>query len=330
MQRRSMPVRTLAFLVGTSSLLAACGEQPSAPVMEVAEPTFSAAANACAASPDFLATDEPNLRAALDGSASGAYPVYAFHNGADAQVEDLSFTGNRVRCGRGCMFVIGAQRTVITGNHFEAEYASTGLHLQGFTGADGELHPIDESRIERNTIVALQPIGHPLFGAIRPRDGRGLVVANNVVEGPWSNGIGVAEVQDSRVERNRVEAARQFGLFISSNPFQVISTSGSLFRANRLSGGTAPIFARRACGNVLTGNTLRSTAEWSVVFDATTGSNAFLGKGSEVLDNGTQDCDGDGATDPNVITGARRVGQGGSVGEIVREVLPTVAGHQIR
>lgn len=372
------------------ALLAACAEQPTAPTPLESEPFFAAAPAACAASPDFVVSDEAGLRDALaastpgdvigirgtievtsnviidtpgvtltcatpgaglaskggpevwavlfavasdvrvegleiDGSANGAIALYAVTIG-ELNADRIAFVGNRVRCGRTCLFLVGTQRAVIADNHLEAEYAGSGIHMQ----ASNESR-IDGSRIEGNTVVALREVGHPLFGAIRPRDGKDVVVADNVVRGPWSNGIGVAEVANARVERNRVEGVRQFGLFISSNPFNPISTTRSLFRANRLHAGKAPIFARRACDNVIVGNTFpQSAAEWAVVFDASTGSNAFMGNGQRVLDNGSMDCDGDGATDPNVITGTGRISHGRSLGEIVREVMPSVGGQEMR
>lgn len=389
---------TLAVL-GVAAAAAACADQPVAPLADTPDRlSFArgpAATSSCALAPDFVATDDTSLRAAmasaragdvigidgiiqlkenlwvetagltftcaspgsgltgvpgpdmwalfgvmaeditihglvLDGGGSRAYPVYAVNNGVGATAGDITFTGNQVRCGQGCMFIVGAARSLILDNHFEAEFAGTGIHLQGFQTFGGTRHPIDGTRIERNTLVALRPVGSILFGAIRPRDGRAIVVADNVVRGPWSNGIGVAEIQDTRVERNRVEGARQFGLFISSNPFTPISTSGSLFRANHLSAGAAAILVRRACGNVITGNVLSGDAEWSVVFEQTTGSNAFLGRGASVMDDGTMDCDDDGQNDPNQITGANRRGSGGAIGAIVSDVLPTVGGHEIR
>lgn len=389
---------TLAVL-GVAASAAACADQPVAPLAEAPEGVSfargSASTSACAVAPDFVATDEAGLRAAmasaqagdvigidgmiqltenlwvetagltftcasagsglagvpgpdmwalfgvlaeditikglvLDGGPSRAYPVYAVNNGVGATAGDITFTGNQVRCGPGCMFIVGAAGSVILDNHFEAEFAGTGIHLQGFQMFGGPRLTIDGTRVERNTLVALRPIGNLLFGAIRPRDGRAIVVADNVVTGPWSNGIGVAEVQDTRVERNRVEGARQFGLFISSNPFEPISTSGSLFRANHLSAGAAAIQVRRACGNVISGNVLGGDAEWGVVFEQTTGSNAFLGRGASVMDDGAMDCDGDGQNDPNQITGAGRQGSGGAIGAIVSDVLPKVGGHEIR
>lgn len=390
---------TTLALLAVAAAAAACADQPVAPVAEAPESVSfargSASTSACTVAPDFVATDETSLRAAvasaqagdvigidgmiqltkelwvetagltltcasagsgltgvpgpemgvllavmaeditidglvLDGGVSRAYPLYAVNNGGDATAGDITFTRNTVRCGFGCIFIVGAAGSLILDNYFEAEFAGTGIHLQSFQVFEGPRLQIDGTRIERNTLVALRPIGATLFGAIRPRDGRGIVVADNVVRGPWSNGIGVAEIQDTRVERNRVEAAQQFGIFISSNPFEPISTSGSLFRANHLSAGVAPILVRRACGNVISGNIFGGDAEWQVVFEATTGSNAFLGHGASVMDDGAIDCDGDGQNDPNQITGAGRPGRGGAIGAIVSDVLPTVGGHEIR
>lgn len=265
----------------------------------------------------------------IDASAGG-WPIYAVNDGLLWNATGLEIIGNRVRCGGGCMFLIGTEHARISGNHLEARYASTGIHLQQFARGDGAAFRTDGARIEGNTIVALQPTGNGSFGAIRPRDGDGVVVANNVIEGPWTNGIGLAVVSGARVEGNRVSAATQFALFISSVPSQAISTSGSLFRANNLSGAAAAIYVRHACDNVIVGNMLASSGDWEVMFEPSTGSNAFMGRGTAVMDDGDQDCDGDGSADPNAITGAGRRGTGGAIGPIVSSVIPTVMGQDIR
>lgn len=389
--------RTSLATLGVAAALAACSDQPISPSIDAPPASLArggGSVTACAAAPDFLASDEAGLRSALataqtgdviaiDGTIvltaplwvetdgltltcasagsglthgdpgavwvmigvtaadltvsglhidaqAGGYPIYALNNGLNWNASNLAFTGNQVQCGWACMFLVGTDGARISGNHFEARYANTGIHLQQFVRGDGTAFRTDGSRIEGNTVVAVRPTGHVVFGAIRPRDGDGIVVADNVVEGPWSNGIGVAEVSGARVERNRVSGTRQFALFISSNPFQPISTSGSLFRANHLSAGQAAIFARRACDNVITGNVVASGGDWAVVFDATTGSNAFMGRGTSVLDDGAQDCDGDGIADPNAISGAGRMGSGGGIGPIVSGVIPTVMGQDMR
>lgn len=387
--------RTSLAALCVAAALAACSDQPIAPSIDAPPAALArggGSSTTCAASPDFLVSDDAGLRAAVGAAQSGdviaiagtivltepvwvetdgltltcgsagaglthsdpgavwamigvtaadltvsgltidaqagGYPVYALNNGMQWTGSRLVFTGNDVRCGWACMFLVGTDAARIADNHFEAAFAGTGIHLQRFVRPDGVTFGTDGSRIERNRVVALQPTGNPVFGAIRPRDGAGIVIADNVIEGPWSNGIGVAEMSGARVERNRVSGATQFGLFISSNPFEPVSTSGSVFLANHLSGGSAAIFARRACDNVITGNVLASAGAWAVVFDATTGSNAFMGRGTSVLDDGSLDCDGDGIADPNAITGAGRRGSGGSgIGGIVSAVIPSVMGQ---
>lgn len=270
-------------------------------------------------------------RLSLDGSGTRRGPLHVAYNGAALRGSDVRFTHNQVVCGPGeCAFLVGTPRALVSDNEFVSHGSITGIHLQHFNFA-GLSSPIDGSRIERNTLVASSPLGHPLFGAIRPRDGRRVVVADNLILGQWSNGIGLAELGESRIERNRVEGAQQYGLFLSSNPFNPVSTRGNLFRGNRISAGTAAIFARRACGNVIMGNLARrGSAPWTMIFDASTGANAFVGNGTAVLDNGDMDCDGDGLVDPNQIAGAASVDSGGNLGAIVADVMPAVSGSPLR
>lgn len=168
--------------------------------------------------------------------------------------------------------------------------------------------------MERNTIVATASSGAPVFGGIRVRDGRDVIVAGNVVQGPWSNGIATTDLIAGLFEHNRIEGATGFGLWLGAGAsFVPIAMTNNRFRANQATrSGGAGILASVACGTTFVGNNLqRNAGDIGAIFDVTTGANTLEGNQNVVLDNGDFDCDGDGAADPNVITGRGLVRNGG-------------------
>lgn len=220
---------------------------------------------------------------------------------------DVQFVNNTVQCGASCFFADGSPRTLIVGNRFESAGSISGVHLQ--RGTDGD-------RIERNTIVATAPSTRFDFGGIRVRDGSNVVVADNVIRGPWSNSIAAANLAFSQFESNRLDGAGVNGIQFSVGPPLMTKNT---FRNNQVTGaGSAGVFAQWACGNTFLGNSLEGNGRIpSAIFDATTGANVLvlLGNKNFVIDNGGGfDCDGDGAGDPNIITGPGRVRRGVPLG----------------
>src|SRR3989442_399698 len=140
-------------------------------------------------------------RLVLDGSAvEGPYVA-----GADAHglfvADGAQLTKNRVTCGSPngeCAFFVGTKNALVTDNHFESAGSGTGVHMQ--SGIDG-------TRVERNTIVTTAPPPDQFLGAgIRVRDGSNVVVADNLVRGPWRNSIATANLAGA-LERNDVGGA---------------------------------------------------------------------------------------------------------------------------
>ncbi|HUF51737.1 MAG TPA: right-handed parallel beta-helix repeat-containing protein, partial [Longimicrobiales bacterium] len=114
--------------------------------------------------------------------------------------------------------------------------------------------------MERNVIIATAPSTHPRFGGIRVRDGRGILVANNRVIGPWTNAISATDVIEAVIEQNDLEAT-QFAIAFGLNrvePALLISVSNTVVRNNRIEGaGTAGVFVFEACYNTLFGNAFK-------------------------------------------------------------------------
>jgi hypothetical protein len=208
-----------------------------------------------------------------------------------------------------CAFIVGGTGAVVSDNRFQATDALTGVHLQANGPDPNVVFPIriDGARIERNTIVALTPSLSSRFGAIRPFDADQITIADNVISGPWRNGISPARLAHSQIQGNHIADAVVDGIRTSSfgGDFPGL-VAQNVFTNNRVSGaGRAGIFATRACSNQFASNDLRgNAADLGLVLDDTAGANVVAGvENAVVVDNGAFDCDGDGHTDPNIITG---------------------------
>ena len=246
----------------------------------------------------------------LDGSRAFDAPWFAFNDGETAFAQDVRFTNNTVTCTLfgACAFVVGGTGAVVSDNQFQATDAFTGVHLQANGPDPNVVFPIriDGARIERNTIVALTPSVGVRFGAIRPFDADNIVIADNVISGPWRNGISTTRLSHSQIQRNQISGAVVDGIRTSSFGGVLRGAAQNLFASNQVSGaGRAGIFADRACSNQFASNDLRGNAgDLGLFLTDTTGANVVAGVyNAVVIDNGAFDCDGDGRTDPNIITG---------------------------
>jgi hypothetical protein len=245
----------------------------------------------------------------LDGGATPRGPLYALYDDDSAFARYLTFTGNTVVCGPGeCIFLVGVLGSYIADNSFESEGGLSGIHVQG--GGDRlpdgtSPYRTDATQVLRNIVTSTAPSPMSGFGGIRVRDGGNIRVSQNVVTGPWYNSLSPSDLWESAFDRNTLEGAQAFGIRLSSNAFTRVSTSNSMFRWNRVSGsGGAGAFVARACANILMGNTFRDVGEdVAVWFRPWSGWNLFLGNHNTVVDDGDFDCNEDGTTDPNVITG---------------------------
>jgi hypothetical protein len=229
---------------------------------------------------------------------------------------NLRFVSNIVTCPANgeCPFFDAAPGAIVTDNLFTADGSGTGIHLQN--GADG-------SRIERNTIIATAPSLDPRFGGIRARDGSGVVIAHNLVMGPWLNSVSLTFLTDSRIENNDLRGAPLNGIMLGlSGSFRRVGVMRNAFRTNRVSGvGSLALRVAQACTNVFVGNNLEGiTDRPAVVFDTTSGANAFVGNATSTLNLGSQDCDGDGIPDPNILTGTTAA-IGTVLGMVVSDVM---------
>lgn len=270
-----------------------------------------------------VAVPDVTVQGLTIASAPVPWPIYVVRSplaidGTPANGVNARVIGNTVACGTaGCAFFIGSANSVVADNRFAANGSATGIHMQG-SGA----HRVDGMRVERNVIVAARASGALAFGAIRPRDGSDIVLRDNQISGPWSNGIATTALSGSVFERNTVDGATRFGLFVGSvgGSNAAIQVRGLLARGNRLTGATNALHVNATCGSVFVANELASTGAVPAFFTATTGANNLLGYTGVVVDNGTADCDGDGAADPNFVSGRKRAGA--DPGETMQDVMP--------
>jgi hypothetical protein len=217
------------------------------------------------------------------------------------------FLNNTVQCGGSCFFANGSPGLVIADNYFQSGGSFSGVHLQAGTDSD---------HVERNTIVATAPSTGFGFGGIRVRDGQNVVVADNVVQGPWSNSIATTTLAASHFHNNRLEGAGVNGIRFNVGTAAVpIAMRNNSFRNNRVNGaGDAGIFVQAACRNTFVGDNLDGNGgDLGLVFTATAGANVLIipiGNTASFIDNGNFDCNGDGQPDPNIISGPGRVSRG--------------------
>src|SRR2546421_725948 len=160
--------RSLRFIAALL-LGAAVGCQNEGLSPAAVRPSFAtgAASPTCAANPTVTVSDDTTLRAALKAARPG--DVIAVSGTIEVTADD----------------------TIASDNQFQATDAFTGVHLQANGPDPNVVFPIriDGARIERNTIVALTPSVGVRFGAIRSFDADNIVIADNVISGPWRNGI---------------------------------------------------------------------------------------------------------------------------------------------
>lgn len=227
--------------------------------------------------------------------------------------EDVTVADNDIACGSGsCVFSIGTPRALITRNRLLATASGSGIHVQGSSGVT------DGTRVEQNTVTATAPSTNSLFGGIRVRDGEGIVVANNLVTGPWQNSVIITSVLGGEVSRNELRDAIRFGILFGSNNIPAVRplVDGLTVRNNRVTDAGGGAGVQFSCRNVFVGNNLNGNSVGAEFF-AESGANTLVGNGTIVVDNGAMDCDGDGKVDPNVITGAKRSLKGLPVGPVI-------------
>jgi len=247
----------------------------------------------------------------LDGSQAGDSPLFALNDGVTAFAQEVQFTNNTVTCARfgECVFVAGGTGLVVSDNQFQATDPFSGVHLQA-NGPDATVFlpiRIDGAQVLRNTIVATTPSLALRFGGIRVFDADNILIADNVISGPWRNGFSPFRVTNSQIQRNEISGPLVDGIRTSSAGGGALGlVTRSVFSSNRVTGaGRAGVFAQRACANRFVSNDLRGNADGlGLLLNDSTGANVVTGvNDAVVLDNGAFDCDGDGGVDSNIITG---------------------------
>ena len=248
-------------------------------------------------------------RFVLDGSAAGDSPYIAFNDGVNGFATDAHVTNNQITCTPGgvCVFIVGVPRTIVSGNHITVAGPFTGVHIQP-AGVIPRLNPSDDSRVEGNTLIATSPSQPSPFGAIRVVTASRVSIANNVIQGPWANGIVLTDFADGHVAQNDIESPLAWGIRLSRGfvPFPNILVTNTAFVTNSVTGApSGAVFPFKACNNTFLTNVLEGNGgDIGIFFPTRSGGNVVVGvDNATVIDNGAMDCDNDGDIDPNVIKG---------------------------
>lgn len=272
----------------------------------------------------------------LDASATQDGPMTATNDlGLTGTAVRVHYTRNTVTCGPGtCAFLVGASRSVVSGNHFTSPGSFTGLQLQAATDPTNTfvIAPIDSIQVKGNTIVATAPSSGPVQGGIRVARGTGVVISGNVVTGPWVNSAGLTTLTGAVVDGNRFEGALVRGIRLSGGNLLLLGAlvTRSVFGNNSITGaGVAGIFAFNACNNSFVGNNLQGNGV-GIIFPTSSGANTVVGNPGVVVDNGEFDCDGDGVIDPNIIVGAGAILHGVNLGQDVSTAVRQLHGITVQ
>jgi hypothetical protein len=232
--------------------------------------------------------------------------ILAFNFGQD--LSGIRIAGNHVKCGHTvCVLMVGTRDTHVTDNHLAGDSTNTGIQFQspGRLPDGTPIFPVDNVVIARNLIETSLSYPNGIYGAIRIRDGSNATITHNDVRTGWTNGIALTNVYDSRVDQNRIDGALYYGIDVPLIVARPIALRGVSFTGNQISNsGRSAMWPARACYNTFTGNNVQNNNR-GAVFLTSTGANVWRGNPGEVEDRGSFDCDGDGAVDPNLITGER-------------------------
>jgi hypothetical protein len=232
--------------------------------------------------------------------------ILAFNFGQD--LSGIRIVGNQVKCGYTvCVLMVGTRDTHVTDNHFAGDSTNTGIQFQspGRLPDMTPIFPVDNVVIARNVIETSLSYPNGIYGAIRIRDGSNATISHNDVRTGWTNGIALTNVYNSRVDGNRIDGALYYGIDVPLIIARPIALSGVSFTGNQISNsGRSAMWPARACYNTFTGNNVQDNRR-GAIFLSSTGANVWRGNPGEVEDRGAFDCDGDGAIDPNRISGDR-------------------------
>lgn len=227
----------------------------------------------------------------------------AFSGGSFATIRlvDLTnflFRGNTVTCTAICFEMFGSAGARVIGNRVTATGAITGIDVEPHNAL-----VTDGTTVDGNTIQALSPSGIPGEGGIHVSTGAALSVTNNIVLGPWVNSVALTFLNGSTVDGNRLIGSAGAGIaFTTDTATLPITFMGDTVTNNVITAwSSAGISIQSACRNLLAGNVTEGRASVDVLLTGTTGANRVVASARGVVDQGAEDCDGDGIIDPNVV-----------------------------
>jgi len=208
------------------------------------------------------------------------------------------FLGNTVTCSAICFEMFGSPGAHVTGNRVVATGAITGIDVE----PHNEL-VTDGATVDGNVIQALSPSGIAGEGGIHVSTGTGLTVTNNTVTGPWVNSMALTFLAGSRIQGNTLVGSAGAGIaFTTDTATQPITFTGDTVQSNVVTAwSTTGVSIQAACRNLLAGNVVEGKGTVDLLLAPTTGANRVVAGARGIVNQGAQDCDGDGIVDPNVI-----------------------------
>ena len=236
----------------------------------------------------------------------GVSPILAI-TADPAGLPHIRLTGNEIECGYSfCIFAVSVPYLEITDNHWKGDETQFGIQIQGAPiQQPGGGYALMPGIVVSRNVIENEEGYLGIYGGVRLRDGVGAEITHNQILGSWSGGVVLTNVHDSRVEHNRIDGVLRDGIdfLLVSSPR--ITASGVSVKANQVSNsGRAGMSVRSACWNTFEGNNVGANPV-GARFESTTGDNVYRGTNDIVQDAGAFDCDLDGDTDPNHISGVQ-------------------------
>jgi nitrous oxidase accessory protein NosD len=233
----------------------------------------------------------------------GYSPILAFTPVPEG-IPNIRVTGNEIGCGYDfCFFGVGVPYLQMTDNHFEGDETRFGIQIQGLRQLNGPLTASSDGIVISRNVLENEEGYLALYGAVRVRDGRDVTITHNDIRGSWSNGVVLTNIYDSRVEHNQIDGVLRDGIDFALIVANRVSVSDVSVKANQIrNAGRAGMSIRAACYNTFQGNNVGDNPV-GARFERSTGANVYRGNNELVQDGGAFDCDGDGAIDPNQVSG---------------------------
>lgn len=215
--------------------------------------------------------------------------------------EDIAVLQNRFVCGTlTCLYANYTENGVVEANEFIAnQEVISGIHLQHFEDqVEGDVFHVVGNRIETTV-----PSTQEHMGAVRINNWARVEVRDNLIKGPWANGLGISAMEQSVIEGNTIVAPTYWG--IGAGPEGTLHIWDTGIRNNTITGaGAGGVHISDGCYTGILDNDLSGNADdLGILLGEETGGFQYTEGDYEIIDLGNRDCNGDGVADPNGVGG---------------------------